>query len=180
MDLSGLTGDQLLQLAKSVSNEIADRAIFIQVANSNQWQDSSQRIEDAVRQTQMDDQARGKTVLESKQATIIALLKNLNLFQELKNDPFILNVLSRNNDIRLRVKSKKWECLYYHTGNKWATPRSINAPMLNPEFFPEFRSFASLVCDSAPDGIGCHDADDHKYTIDSILLQQYKEKLCLI
>jgi hypothetical protein len=181
IDLTQLTGDQLLQVAQSVSQEIATRAIAVQVAYANQWQDANQRIEDAVRQTKMAEKDQLKIALNSKKATIIAFLKELEFFRGFKHDNFVLQVQVRDSDIRLRIKSKKYELNYFHTGNKWAPARSINAPALDPKFFHGFREFCSLLCTSFPDGIECSYQDDLRHQIDSALLIKYREQLlCLI
>ncbi|PSB57984.1 hypothetical protein [Chamaesiphon polymorphus] len=174
MDLSILTDDQLLQLIKSVTREVARRAISIRAATNNYWQEAKEEIlenENACH-TPVDD--------ERTKATIVSLLKNLDFFAPYKYDQFSMSIWEKNGDIRLYLQQSfkdGWKFTYYHTGNPWKFKASVEAPELDPSAIFAFRSFGKLVCEELPVRFKCFSNHDLKNPIDTQLLQRYQSKL---
>lgn len=179
MDLSILPDDQLLQLIEAVTKEVARRAIAIQFATGKYWQDAKEDIETNV--TQPSNRASDE---DSTKATVIRLLKNLDFFSSYRSSQFSINIWEKQGDIRLYLQESfrvdGWRMTYYHTGNKWNLPGTVNAPDLQPHLISDFKSFSKLLCYQLTPGFKCYGRDDDNYTVNFSLLQILKEQLCRI
>jgi hypothetical protein len=166
MDLSILPDDQLLQLIEAVTKEVARRAIAIQAATNQYWQDTKEEILDNINDCQapIDN--------DCTKATVISLLKKLDFFRAYKYDSFSLSIWEKNGDVRLYLqesfKTKGWKFTYYHTGNPWKFKASIEAPDLDPSGISAFRNFGRLLCDELPTKFKCFSTHDLKNQIDTL------------
>jgi DNA-binding transcriptional regulator YdaS (Cro superfamily) len=102
MNLSTLSEDQLLQLIKAVTEEVAQRAIAIQMATNKYWQDASEEIFENIKNSQDPaDGNRSQTTDERAKATVVNLLKSLDFFKTYRYDSFSISIWEKNGDIRL-------------------------------------------------------------------------------
>jgi hypothetical protein len=183
MDLSILPDDQLLQLIEAVTKEVARRAIAIQAATGKYWQDTKEEIlnhpNNAVSQRRADSPT--STNDDLTKATVARLLKTADFLRNYQHHAFSVNVWEKQGDIRLYLqesfKADGWKFVYYHTGNRYQIPETVNAPDLDSASICAFRDLARMLCNELPSGFKCYANDDIKHPVNSTLLQQYRSQI---
>ncbi|WP_373544503.1 hypothetical protein [Chamaesiphon sp.] len=183
MDLSGLTDDQLLQLIQAAMAETVLRGEAIAYAANQTVSDAAQELRDRVAKAEATGRAataRSTSSYEaSDKAALIQSLIESSFFATYRYDQFGISIWEKRGEVRVYIQQSfvgdPWKFAYFHTGNAWSSPRTMDSA--DGSTATSLIPLCKAICERHIPGFKCYSNDLKKASPDPQALEFYRQAI---